>query len=190
QGMGDRGEAMQGLYALSQTEPYVPDPVVNGKILKNRFDNIDMYVPSMLPAGAVHVPCKSIKGTAKIARKLGFDHADAVTGFEFRNRRAAPILKLPSLLLSPRRSRPPRLSAAIVLSPHRPPRRRRPGRPHRRHRPRCLPAAAVLTLAHIIQSRPHILNVIYSLPYPISNVHLSQAMNIFCLRNIKPCSFP
>ncbi|KAJ7078598.1 hypothetical protein B0H15DRAFT_954498 [Mycena belliarum] len=103
-------EAMQGLYALSQTEPYLPDPVVNvgsrtilnvpwliaasqGKIPKNRFGNIDMYVPSMLPAGAVHVPCKSVKGTAKIARKLGFDHAEAVTGFEFKNRRAAPILK-------------------------------------------------------------------------------------------------
>ncbi|KAJ7701422.1 hypothetical protein B0H17DRAFT_1157700 [Mycena rosella] len=82
-------EVMQGLYAQFQTDPYVPNPVVDGKIPKNNFGNIDMYVPSMLPAGAVHIP---FKGTAKIARKLGFDYAEAVTGFEFKSRRAAPIL--------------------------------------------------------------------------------------------------
>ncbi|KAJ6504689.1 hypothetical protein C8R47DRAFT_154867 [Mycena vitilis] len=83
-------EVMQGLYALSQTERYVPEPVVNGKIPKNNFGNVDMYVPSMLPAGAVHIP---FKGIAKIARKLGFDFAEAVTGFEFKSRRANPILQ-------------------------------------------------------------------------------------------------
>ncbi|KAJ6585400.1 hypothetical protein B0H19DRAFT_1109530 [Mycena capillaripes] len=83
-------EVMQGLYALSQTEVHVPDPVVDGKIPKNNFGNIDMYVPSMLPAGAVHIP---FKGIAKIARKLGFDFAEAVTGFDFKSRRATPILK-------------------------------------------------------------------------------------------------
>ncbi|KAJ7464776.1 hypothetical protein B0H11DRAFT_2051338 [Mycena galericulata] len=83
-------EVMQGLYALSQTELYVPDPVVDGKIPKNDFGNIDLYVPSMLPAGAVHIP---YKGTAKIAKKLGFDYAEAVTGFEFKSRRATPVMK-------------------------------------------------------------------------------------------------
>jgi len=43
----------------------------------------------MLPEGAVHVP---FKGTAKIARTLRFDYAEAVTGFEFRKRRATPII--------------------------------------------------------------------------------------------------
>ncbi|KDQ62732.1 hypothetical protein JAAARDRAFT_190020 [Jaapia argillacea MUCL 33604] len=80
---------MQGLYAEFQTELYHPPPVVNGKIPKNDFGNIDLYVPSMLPVGAVHIP---YKGTAKIARQLGFDYAEAVTGFEFRNRRATPII--------------------------------------------------------------------------------------------------
>ncbi|KAF8157998.1 hypothetical protein B0H34DRAFT_707119 [Crassisporium funariophilum] len=84
------GEAMQGLYAFSQTEPYVPDPVVNGKVPKNNFGNIDLYVPSMLPRGAVHIPFKRV---AKIARKLGFDYAEAVTGFEFKKRRAFPIIE-------------------------------------------------------------------------------------------------
>ena len=70
-------EVMQGLYARSQTELYIPPPIVDvrplssladysriadtviqGKIPKNNFGNIDLYVPTMLPKGAVHVPCE------------------------------------------------------------------------------------------------------------------------------------
>ncbi|KAK7048704.1 hypothetical protein R3P38DRAFT_2870999 [Favolaschia claudopus] len=83
-------EVMQGLYAWSQTELYVPDPIVDGVIPKNNFGNIDLYTPSMLPAGAVHLP---FKGITKIAKQLGFDYAEAVTGFEFKSRRATPITK-------------------------------------------------------------------------------------------------
>ncbi|KAF9262696.1 Rad4-domain-containing protein [Marasmius fiardii PR-910] len=86
----DGGEIMQGLYARRQTERFVPDPVVDGKVPKNNFGNIDLYVPSMLPKGAVHIP---FKGVAKIARKLGIDYAEAVTGFEFRKRRATPVIE-------------------------------------------------------------------------------------------------
>jgi len=65
-----------------------------GFIPKNDFGNIDLYVPSMLPEGAVHIPCMIIiiseshnlmcmltcidKGAAKVARQLGFDYAEAV----------------------------------------------------------------------------------------------------------------
>ncbi|KAJ3862027.1 hypothetical protein EV359DRAFT_46026 [Lentinula novae-zelandiae] len=84
------GEIMQGLYARNQTELYVPDPVVDGTIPKNQFGNIDLYVNSMLPRGAVHMP---FKGVAKIARKLQIDFAEAVTGFEFRKRKATPVLE-------------------------------------------------------------------------------------------------
>jgi xeroderma pigmentosum group C-complementing protein len=34
------------------------DTVIQGKIPKNNFGNLDLYVPTMLPRGAVHVPCK------------------------------------------------------------------------------------------------------------------------------------
>jgi len=44
----------------------------------------------MLPKGAVHLP---FKGIAKIARSLGFDYAEAVTGFEFKKRRAFPVIE-------------------------------------------------------------------------------------------------
>ncbi|QRW00503.1 DNA repair protein RHP42 [Ceratobasidium sp. AG-Ba] len=85
----EEGEVMVGMYAHWQTELYVPPPVVDGKIPMNDFGNIDLYVPTMLPAGAVHIPHK---GCAKIARKLGIHFAEAVTGFEFRKRQATPII--------------------------------------------------------------------------------------------------
>ncbi|KAI0648178.1 hypothetical protein C8Q79DRAFT_905740 [Trametes meyenii] len=89
EGFGSEEGVMQGMYAEHQTEIYRPDPVVDGRVPKNDFGNMDLYVPSMLPAGAAHVP---YKGTAKIARQLGFDYAEAVTGFEFKKRRAFPVI--------------------------------------------------------------------------------------------------
>ncbi|KAF5380650.1 hypothetical protein D9757_007020 [Collybiopsis confluens] len=87
--VGSGADVMQGLYARHQTELYIPDPVVNGVVPKNRFGNIDLYVKSMLPQGAVHMP---FKGIVKIARKLQIDFAEAVTGFEFRKRKATPVV--------------------------------------------------------------------------------------------------
>lgn len=46
---------LQGLYSRSQTEIYKAPPVVDGKIPKNKFGNVDLYVPSMLPPGGVHL---------------------------------------------------------------------------------------------------------------------------------------
>ncbi|KAF9066475.1 hypothetical protein BDP27DRAFT_1423852 [Rhodocollybia butyracea] len=89
-GAGAVGEIMQGLYARNQTEQYVPDPVVDGIVPKNQFGNIDLYVKTMLPQGAVHIP---FKGIAKIARRLQIDFAEAVIGFEFRKRKATPVLE-------------------------------------------------------------------------------------------------
>lgn len=65
--------SMQGLYAEWQTSIYAPPPVVNvslrkqrrrhqmltfvqGIVPKNDFGNIDLYVPSMLPEGGIHLP--------------------------------------------------------------------------------------------------------------------------------------
>ncbi|KLT44519.1 Rad4-domain-containing protein, partial [Cutaneotrichosporon oleaginosum] len=86
----ETGEAIQqGLYAENQTELYIPPPIVDGKIPQNAFGNIDLYVPTMLPAGAVHLP---YKGIAKVAKKMGVSFAEAVTSFEFRKQRATPVL--------------------------------------------------------------------------------------------------
>ncbi|MCJ1390008.1 hypothetical protein MMC18_002866 [Xylographa bjoerkii] len=86
----DGGEKLkQGLYALDQTEWIIPPPIQNGVIPKNAFGNIDCFVPTMVPKGAVHIP---LKGTMKLCKRLGIDFAEAVTGFEFGNQRAVPVI--------------------------------------------------------------------------------------------------
>lgn len=83
-----REVAQEGLYAEFQTKLYVPPPVgPDGRIPTNAFGNIDLFVPTMLPAGAVHLP---FSGVAKVAKKLGVPYAEAITGFEFRKQRGMP----------------------------------------------------------------------------------------------------
>lgn len=79
---------MQGLYSWDQTEYIIPPAIQNGVIPKNAYGNIDCFVPSMVPRGAVHVP---LRGTVRICKKLDIDFAEAVTGFEFGNKRAVPV---------------------------------------------------------------------------------------------------
>ena len=86
----ETGEKLkQGLYAEYQTDWIIPPPIENGVIPKNAFGNMDVYVPTMVPKGAVHLP---LKGSAKICRKLQIDYAEACTGFEFGKQRAVPVL--------------------------------------------------------------------------------------------------
>lgn len=80
----------QGLYSREQTEYIIPPPIKNGIIPKNAYGNIDCFVPSMVPKGAVHIP---MRGTVKICKKLGIDYAEAVTGFEFGNKLAVPVVE-------------------------------------------------------------------------------------------------
>ncbi|KAL5113243.1 hypothetical protein ACEQ8H_008883, partial [Pleosporales sp. CAS-2024a] len=79
----------QGLYSRQQTDWIIPPPIVDGIIPRNAFNNIDVYVPTMVPKGAVHIP---LKGTARICRKLNIEYAEACTGFEFGKQRAVPII--------------------------------------------------------------------------------------------------
>ena len=84
------GEKMlQGLYSIDQTRLIIPPPIQKGIIPKNSFGNIDLYVDTMLPQGAVHIPRR---GLVKICRQLEIDYAEAVTGFEFGNRFAVPVI--------------------------------------------------------------------------------------------------
>lgn len=86
----ETGEKLkQGLYSEAQTDWIIPPPIENGVIPKNAFGNMDVYVPTMVPEGAVHLP---LKGTAKLCRKLEIDYAEACTGFEFGKQRAVPVL--------------------------------------------------------------------------------------------------
>ncbi|KAK4696896.1 xeroderma pigmentosum group C-complementing protein, partial [Lecanoromycetidae sp. Uapishka_2] len=79
-----------GLYAAHQTTLYSAPPVVNGRIPKNVYGNLDLYTPSMVPTGGVHITHPE---TARAARLLAVDYADAVTGFLFRGRHGTAVTK-------------------------------------------------------------------------------------------------
>ena len=78
------------LYAAHQTKLYSPPPVQNGRIPKNVYGNLDIYVPSMIPPGSTHIAHPE---TTRAARILGIDYADAVTGFTFKGRHGTAVTK-------------------------------------------------------------------------------------------------
>ncbi|KAF2152119.1 Rad4-domain-containing protein [Myriangium duriaei CBS 260.36] len=83
-------KAKQGLFSRTQTDWIIPPPIGEDReIPRNAFGNIDVYVPSMVPEGAIHI---RLKGTARICRDLGISHAEACTGFEFGKRMAIPVI--------------------------------------------------------------------------------------------------
>lgn len=84
----DEENAGTALYAPHQTSLYVAPPVVSGRIPKNVYGNLDVYVPSMVPSGGTHIPHPE---TARAARIIGIDYADAVTGFSFKGRHGTAV---------------------------------------------------------------------------------------------------
>jgi xeroderma pigmentosum group C-complementing protein len=77
------------LYAEEQTEVYVAPPCVDGRVAKNSYGNIDVFVPSMVPPGGVHVR----DGDAvRAARILAVDYAPAVVGFDFKGGKGTAVL--------------------------------------------------------------------------------------------------
>lgn len=83
-------DAGAGLYAEFQTELYIPPPVIRGRVPRNAFGNLDLYVPSMCPTGGTHIRHKL---ASKAARVVGVDFADAVTGFSFKGRHGTAIVQ-------------------------------------------------------------------------------------------------
>lgn len=85
----DEDEAQETpMYATFQTEPYQPPPVVDGKVPKNNYGNIDVYAANMVPQGGFHL--KHLDA-AMAARILGINYADAVTGFQFKGRQGTAV---------------------------------------------------------------------------------------------------
>jgi xeroderma pigmentosum group C-complementing protein len=79
-----------GLYAKFQTKLYVPPPVVRGRVPRNAYGNLDLYVESMCPPGGTHIRHKL---ASKAARVVGVDYADAVTGFSFKGRHGTAVVQ-------------------------------------------------------------------------------------------------
>jgi len=90
QNVADEDNAGTALYAAHQTTVYSAPPVMNGRIPKNVYRNLDVYVPSMVPSGGIHIPHPE---TARAAKIIGIDYADAVTGFVFKGRHGTAVTK-------------------------------------------------------------------------------------------------
>eukprot|EP00795_Rhopilema_esculentum_P002440 gene2441-18094_t len=86
----ERDKVKIDLFGLWQTEVYKPPPVKDGKVPRNEYGNVELFQPSMLPPGGVHVP---IQGIHKTARKLGIDAAPAMMGWDFHGGCAHPIIE-------------------------------------------------------------------------------------------------
>jgi xeroderma pigmentosum group C-complementing protein len=71
-----------------QVEPYYPGEAMEGMVPKNRYGNVWLYKPEMLPKGCAHVQLENLM---KIARKLGLDCAPAMVGWE-HGRYPRPVL--------------------------------------------------------------------------------------------------
>lgn len=76
------------IFTFDQTSLYVPPPVVAGRVPKNKFGNLDLYVPSMVPAGGAHI---SHSRAGHAAHILGVDYAPALTGFDWRGRKGTAV---------------------------------------------------------------------------------------------------
>ncbi|EEY57036.1 DNA repair protein, putative [Phytophthora infestans T30-4] len=75
------------LFGLWQTVEFEPPPMVDGRVPKNKYGNIEIWSPAHIPRGAVHLCLPRIDA---IAESLGIDFAPAVVGFEVRNGRPMP----------------------------------------------------------------------------------------------------
>ncbi|XP_004364112.1 xeroderma pigmentosum group C complementing factor [Capsaspora owczarzaki ATCC 30864] len=78
------------LFGEWQTVPYDPPVAVGGRVPCNSFGNVDLYQPSMIPRGCVHL---ELPNAPRLARQLGIDFAPAVVGFNFHGGKATPDLR-------------------------------------------------------------------------------------------------
>ncbi|ETS74229.1 hypothetical protein PFICI_14095 [Pestalotiopsis fici W106-1] len=77
------------IFTEEQTVLFKPPPIVDGVIPKNRFGNLDVYVPTMIPEGGAYV---AHEFGAQAAFTLGIDYAPALTGFQFKGRKGTAVL--------------------------------------------------------------------------------------------------
>lgn len=94
----DGDEEATRLYGEFQTKLYIPPPITNGRVPKNSYGNIDVYVPTMVPEGGYIVEAP-MKLAMEAARILEIDYAKAVVGFDFHNSKRVPSIKEGGILV-------------------------------------------------------------------------------------------
>ncbi|KAM4799843.1 DNA repair protein complementing XP-C cells [Urocitellus parryii] len=76
------------LFGRWQTEEYQPPVAVDGKVPRNEFGNVYLFLPSMMPIGCVQL---NLPNLHRVARKLDIDCVQAVTGFDFHGGYSHPV---------------------------------------------------------------------------------------------------
>ncbi|KAM6061967.1 DNA repair protein complementing XP-C cells isoform 2-T2 [Chlamydotis macqueenii] len=76
------------LFGHWQTEEYQPPIAVDGKVPRNEYGNVYLFLPSMLPVGCVQLRLPNLN---RLARKLDIDCAQAITGFDFHGGYSHPV---------------------------------------------------------------------------------------------------
>ncbi|XP_064309802.1 DNA repair protein complementing XP-C cells isoform X1 [Phalacrocorax carbo] len=76
------------LFGHWQTEEYQPPIAVDGKVPRNEYGNVYLFLPSMLPVGCVQLRLPNLY---RLARKLDIDCAQAITGFDFHGGYSHPV---------------------------------------------------------------------------------------------------
>ncbi|XP_033066678.1 DNA repair protein complementing XP-C cells isoform X2 [Trachypithecus francoisi] len=83
-----RDENDLGLFGYWQTEEYQPPVAVDGKVPRNEFGNVYLFLPSMMPIGCVQL---NLPNLHRVARKLDIDCVQAITGFDFHGGYSHPV---------------------------------------------------------------------------------------------------
>ena len=83
-------QRLQPLYGEWQIYLVESPLLIDGKIPKNSFGNIDLYRQNMLPEGCVYIPDDD---AWKVAKRLDIDYAAACIGFKFSGRQAVPKIE-------------------------------------------------------------------------------------------------
>ncbi|VDL99006.1 unnamed protein product [Schistocephalus solidus] len=71
---------MVELYGPWQVEDYIPPVAENGVVPRNEHGNVELFKPSMLPLGCVHI---CLSGIQHIAKRLEIDVVPAMVGWSF-----------------------------------------------------------------------------------------------------------
>ncbi|KAM9592661.1 DNA repair protein complementing XP-C cells isoform 1-T1 [Trichechus inunguis] len=76
------------LFGRWQTEEFQPPVAVDGKVPRNEFGNVYLFLPSMMPVGCVQL---NLPNLHRVARKLDIDCVQAITGFDFHGGYSHPV---------------------------------------------------------------------------------------------------
>ena len=81
---------MVGLYGGWQVELYKAPPVIDGRIPRNHYGNVELFKMHMLPPGSVFL---DLPGLDKVAKELDVDCVSAMRGWDFSGCHARPVLE-------------------------------------------------------------------------------------------------